>query len=139
LIQIAHIGFFLACIFASFSKNRLVWKTGLTAKDIVRVRMFDKISASAAGLLALSGLAMLFWFARPSSAYLENSLFWIKMALFIIASALVIWTKIDFKKALADDQPLWSPPSRVRAILAFDLMGLFVLAALGRWLAAGHF
>ncbi len=59
------------------------------------------------------------------------------MALFIAASALIVWTKVDFHKAAAEGAELLTPPMRVRAILAFDFAGLFVLAVIGRSLAVG--
>jgi uncharacterized membrane protein len=110
----------------------------MSAQDIVIARRFDKLSASMAGLLVVSGLSMILWLAKPSGLYFASSLFWLKMTLFVVASALVIWTKVDFKKAAAIGSD-WSPPTRVRVILGFDLIGLFALAAMGRWLAAGVF
>jgi uncharacterized membrane protein len=110
----------------------------MSAQDIVLARRFDKLSASMAGLLVVSGLSMILWLAQPSGLYLASSLFWLKMTLFMVASALVIWTKVDFRKAAARGGD-WAPSARVRAILGFDLFGLFVLAAMGRWLAAGVF
>jgi len=137
MIQIVHISFAFLCIFASFSKNRLLWKSSLRQGDIARVRMFDKLSAAMAGLLILSGLAMLFWFAKPTYIYTANPLFWLKMVLFVVASALIIWTKKDLRAAAASGVDRWIPPLRVRAILGFDFIGLFILVALGRTLATG--
>lgn len=137
MMQIAHISFAILCMFASFSKNVLIWRSKMTVNDLARIRIFDKLSASAAGLLSLSGLSMIFWLAKPSAYYLHNGFFLVKMALFVFASALVVWTKIDFRKAVANDTTLWVPPNRVRFIMAFDLVGLFVLAALGRGIATG--
>jgi uncharacterized membrane protein len=138
LIQWVHIAFAALCIFASLRKNLLVWQPTMSAQDIAIARRFDKLSASMAGLLVVSGLSMILWLAKPSGLYLASSLFWLKMTLFVIASALVIWTKVDFKNAAASGSD-WSPPARVRVILGFDLIGLFALAAMGRWLAAGVF
>ncbi len=137
MIQWLHFSFFILCLFASFSKNRLVWKAVLDRNDVLRVRRYDKLSATAAGLLTLSGLAMLFWLAKPTDLYLDNPFFWAKMFLFGTASALIIWTKVDFRHAdyLSRD---WVPSMRVRAILAFDFVGLLILAALGRWIAVGQ-
>jgi uncharacterized membrane protein len=136
VIQLAHIGIALLCAFASLSKNVLVWRGPLGPQQIVQIRLFDKVSATAAGLLVLTGIAMVVWLAKPSAYYLSSPIFWAKMGLFTVASALVVWTKVDFRAAAASGQA-WTPPARVRAILAFDFVGLFALMVLGRWIAVG--
>ena len=136
MIQLAHIGIALLCVFASLSKNVLVWRGPLGPPQIAQIRLFDKMSASAAGLLVVTGIAMVVWLAKPSVFYLSSPIFWSKMVLFLVASALIVWTKIDFRTAALSGQA-WTPPVRVRAILAFDFVGLFVLMALGRWIAVG--
>jgi uncharacterized membrane protein len=138
LIQIAHVCFFLLCLLASLGKNLIVWRSLITQSMLARLGILDKLTASVAGLLAVSGLVMVFWLAKPSAYYLASPVFWVKMALFVAASALVIWTKVDIKKAASAGID-WSPPLRVRAILAFDFFGLLLLAALGRWLASAGF
>jgi putative membrane protein len=136
LIQFAHFMFFFLCLAASLGKNMIVWRGPVNPAKLAQLRMLDKVTASAAGLLTLSGLAMLFWLAKPSEYYLTSPVFWVKMALFIAASALVIWTKVDFRRAAANGTD-WSPPLRIRAILTFDFLGLLILAFLGRSLAFG--
>jgi putative membrane protein len=137
MTHFAHVGFVVLCVFASLSKNVLLWRSQLTVAQLGWVRRFDKLSASAAGLLTLSGLSMVSGLAKPSSYYLQNPYFWAKMALFISASALVVWTKVDFKKAVAASVGLWVPPPRVRLIMTVDLFGLLMMAVLGRWIATG--
>jgi uncharacterized membrane protein len=136
VIQFTHFMFLFLCLAASLGKNVIVWQGPINPAKLAQLRMLDKVTASAAGLLTLSGLAMLFWLAKPSGYYLTSPVFWVKMALFIAASALVIWTKVDFRRAAANVTD-WSPPLRVRAILVFDFLGLLILAFLGRSLAFG--
>lgn len=80
---------------------------------------------------------MVFWLAKPSAFSLDSAWFWAKISLFTIASALIVWTKVDFRKAAADGGTDWIPPIRVKSILAFDFIGLIVLAMIGRSLAVG--
>jgi uncharacterized membrane protein len=98
-MQVARVSLVVLCMFASMSKNRLVWHGALDQTALARIRFHGMLSAATAGLLAISGLSMVFWLAKPRDYYLENPVFWAEMALFVMASGLIVWTKVDFRHA----------------------------------------
>jgi uncharacterized membrane protein len=119
-------------LWASLQKNRLLTPSAITTENLARVMRFDKLSSATAGVMMLSGLAMLMWFAKPTAYYLANEWFWLKMALFVLASSLVVLSKLELRKALSHSQgSAWTVTRKVRGILRFDLVGLWVLVALG--------
>jgi putative membrane protein len=119
-------------LWASLQKNRLLTPSTITTENLARVMRFDKLSSATAGVMMLSGLVMLMWFAKPTAYYLVNLWFWLKMALFVLASALVVLSKIELRKALAHSQgSAWTVTRKVRGILRFDFVGLWVLVVLG--------
>jgi len=107
----------------------------ISATQVARVRKFDKLSGAAAGIILLTGLAMLLWLAKPTSYYLSQPLFFFKISIFVIASGLIVLTKIAFKRALQAPETIWTAPRKVKIILTFDLIGLFAMATLGYLIA----
>jgi putative membrane protein len=135
LVKSIHMIALVALLWASFSKNVLLYADKLTTENAIKTGRFDKLSAASAGIMLLSGLTMLFWVAKPSAYYLALSAFWLKIAIFIVASALIIWTKTFVRQAKTQNP---SPiPKAVRWILRFDFVGLLVMAALGIVIAHG--
>ena len=112
----------------------LLAPTSLTGANAQRTARFDKLSAGAAGVMLLTGLAMALWLAKPVAYYAGNPAFWLKMAIFIVASSLIVWTKVFIKKAKS--QTLSTVPAAVRWVLRLDFAGILMMAALG--LAVAH-
>lgn len=133
-----HYAALIAILWASFMKNMLLTPREVSTETIRKVSRFDKLSGIAAALLLVSGLSMLYWFAKPTSYYLNSPLFQIKIAIFVIASVLIIFTKIYLKKSKAAEASVsHEVPAHVRFILRFDFVGLLALTSLGYLLARG--
>lgn len=124
-----------ALLWASFRKNTLLSAANLSTQNAIRTARFDKLSAASAGIMLLSGLAMLFWVAKPSAYYFALPAFWIKIAIFIVASALIVSTKTFIRQAKTQNS---SPiPKAVRWILRLDFLGLLAMASFGIIVAHG--
>lgn len=128
-----HILGFAGCITGSLAKNILLRRPDLTQGHLRILRWLDKLTASATGVLILTGLTLLFALAKPTRIFTDSPAFWLKMLLFVVISGLVIGTKRTLKRAT----PPWTAPRRTRLSLMADLAGLPVLAGLGLYLAYG--
>ena len=137
LAKTVHLLALLGLLWASFQKNRLLSPQILSQPELSRVRRFDKLSAATSGLMLLSGAAMLFWLAKPTAYYMSHPGFLAKMCLFLLASALIVWTKLSFRRGIASGDAQWLVPARVRWILRMDFVGLLVMGALGSMVARG--
>jgi uncharacterized membrane protein len=134
-VKALHMLALLALLWASLRKNMLLTPASLTAANALRTRRFDKISAASAGVMLLTGLSMALWFAKPFAYYAGHPSFWLKMAVFIVASSLIVWTKVFIRKATT--QPTSPVPAAVRWVLRIDFAGLLMMAALGFVIAHG--
>ncbi len=134
-VKALHMVALLALLWASLRKNILLSNPELTGNNALRTRRFDKLSAASAGIMLLTGLAMVLWLAKPAAYYLHHPAFWAKMAIFVAASALIVWTKVFICKATT--HAALPVPSAVKWILRGDFAGLLVMAALGFVIAHG--
>jgi putative membrane protein len=134
-VKALHMVALLALLWASLRKNMLLSGPHLTGNSALRTRRFDKLSAASAGVMLLTGGAMALWLAKPTAYYLQHPALWIKMAIFVVASGLIVWTKVFIRKAtIHDTLPV---PSAVRWILRGDFAGLLAMSALGFVIAHG--
>ncbi len=135
-LKMLHVLALFALLLSSFRKNLLLRPWQISNASAQALRRWDKLSAAAAGVALLTGLAMLFGYAKPTSYYTAQPMFWLKMALFFSASAWIIATKMFFRKAAAASQPA-AVPTHVRWALRYDFVGLVLMAAIGYALAHG--
>jgi putative membrane protein len=135
LVKTVHMIALIVLLWASFRKNILLSKQNLSNQNAIKTARFDKVSAASAGIMLLSGLAMLFWLAKPSAYYFALPAFWLKISIFVIASALIVWTKTFIRQAKSQD--VSTIPKTVRSILRLDFLGLLVMASLGILIAHG--
>jgi putative membrane protein len=79
----------------------------------------------------LSGVALLFGSAKGSAFYTSNGLFWLKLFVLLVASALIVRTKLFFRRREnAISTHGVEVPRFVPAILKFDLASLVVITGL---------
>jgi putative membrane protein len=134
-VKMVHMIALVVLVWASFRKNMLISAPNLTNTNAVKTARFDKLSAVSAGIMLLSGLTMLLWVAKPSAYYFALPAFWLKVTVFVLASALIVWTKTFIRHAKTQHS---SPiPNAVRWILRFDFLGLLAMTILGIIVAHG--
>lgn len=137
-VKFIHVLSLIFLIASSVTKNILVRKATVPSKSISRCRVADRVSGAAAGLMIVSGIGMLNLSPKGFSFYGGNALFWVKIALLVIASIFIIRTKIFFRSSLNLRQSgETNIPSSIRGILAFDLVSLLAMVTLGVLLAGG--
>ena len=82
VVKAIHLAAFAACVVAGFMKNSLLRPLAVSPRDLARVKVFDTLSASSAGVLILTGITMALWLAKPTTYYVHNPVFGLKLALF---------------------------------------------------------
>ncbi len=137
LVKLLHLLAWVMLVVSSIQKNRLISAQALDESAVLRLRRWDKVSGAMAGLMLLSGLGLLLWWAKPTSYYLNSEFFAVKMAFFTVGSLWIVLTKIWMRRALRLAQWPQIPPASVRRGLRFDLLCLSVMSLCGLWLAHG--
>jgi uncharacterized membrane protein len=138
IAKLIHLLSLLLLVGSSISKNVLVRKAAISASVIRKCRIADRVSGATAGLMIVSGMGMLYLSPKGYSFYGGNALFWLKIALLIVASVFIIRTKIFFRDpANAQGSGDVKVPSSIKGILAFALVSLFAMAALGALIVRG--
>lgn len=113
-------------------------QTPINGNSVHWARIADRASGAAAGLAVLSGLGLLWISGKGMGFYIANTLFWLKMTLLLVASALIVRTKLFFRKhAGAASSTNISTPHSIPIILKFDFVSLVLMACLGVVLARG--
>ena len=137
-VKCLHIMALLVLFSSSLTKNILVLQTPFNGQLARWARIADRASGAAAGVAVLSGLALVWLSSKGLDFYTSNGLFWLKMALLLLASGLIIRTKLFFRKHAGDPPKSTTPmPRGMPTILKFDLASLVVMACLGVVLASG--
>ena len=137
LVKLVHLLAWVMLVVSSIQKNRMISSQALDESAVLQLRRWDKVSGAMAGLMLLSGLGLLLWWAKPTSKYLKSEYFAVKMAFFTVGSLWIVLTKIWMHRALRLAQWPQIPPASVRRGLRFDLLCLSVMSLCGLWLAHG--
>ena len=118
-------------------------RAGLTATDVRRLRRFDAAYGALAGGVLVAGVARVTLGSKPEDFYLENPVFWLKLASFAAVGLLSITPTVRYRRwsrNLARD-PSATPHGReLRRTRGFVLaqLGLFpLIPALAATMARG--
>ena len=139
VVKFIHLLAWLLLFTSSIQKNRLISSKSLDESVVLRMRKWDKVSGAMSGVMLVSGIGMLIWWAKPTSHYLGSVWFAVKMGFFVVGSAWIVLTKIWMRRALRTSQWPQIPPASVRGGLRFDLVCLSVMTLCGFLLAHGSF
>jgi putative membrane protein len=131
-IKFLHLLALLFLFTASVIKNLLLIQAPIRSQTVLRCRTADRVSGAAAGVVVLTGVGLLYLSAKGSAFYTANTFFWVKIAVLVIASALIVRTKIFFREnAKRTDADAVEVPRSIVGILKFDLASLVLMAYLG--------
>jgi putative membrane protein len=137
-VKFLHLFALLFLFAASLIKNLLLRQQPVERQAVANCLAADRVSGAAAGLVVLSGIGLLYFSPKGMAFYTANSLFWLKIGLLIAASALIIHTKVYFRKAVRPiDAGSINVPRSVDTILKFDLASLVLMAYLGVLVVSG--
>lgn len=136
-VKFLHLVALLLLFCASLAKNLLLTARPLESVGIARCRTADRMSGVAAGFIVVSGAGLIYLSPKGMDFYTANSSLWIKIAILILASALIVRTKLFFRSAAHAPAKAVDVPSAIASILKFDLASLVVMTYLGVLVAYG--
>jgi len=139
ILKIAHLLAWVLLFTSSIQKNRLISNPELDESIVLKMRTWDKVSGAMSGVMLLSGLGMLLWWAKPTDYYIDSVWFAIKMAFFVVGSTWIVFSKVWMRRALREAQWPQSAPDMVKRGLRFDLICLSVMTLCGLLLVHGSF
>jgi putative membrane protein len=117
---------------------------GMDGTQANRVAVLDRSYGAAAGLLLMVGFLRVFYGAKGAAFYLENPLFWAKIAAFILIAALSILPTVRFFtwQHRARKEPGFRPAApdvrSVRRLIVAQAAVLLVIPLLAGLMARGY-
>jgi len=118
-----------ACLIYEF----IAYRKGLTLEEARRIQRVDIAFGISAGLLIAVGFLRVFYFEKGPNFYFHNSMFFIKMGLFLIVGLLSIYPTIRFIKwnsVLKENKVPEIPEDeykRIRLILWLEAIGILLI------------
>lgn len=138
-IKFLHLTSLLFLFSASLFKNIVLSQKTLAENELYWCRIADKVSGASAGLMVITGGTLIYISAKGVSFYFLNSLFWLKIGVLIIATLLILKTKIFFRKhGVANSKIAVQVPKLIQSIMRFDAISLLVMALCAVSLVNGY-
>jgi len=128
---------------AALAYEFVAYRRGLTVAEARRIQRVDLVYGISAGLLIVVGLLRVFFFEKGPNFYLNNHVFWMKMALFAIIGLLSIYPTIRYIKwnpMLKADQAPEIPQAEfrnVRRLLRLEMAGIVLILFAAPLMARG--
>ena len=94
-------------------------RPGLTEVDVARIRRFDAAYGACAGVVLVAGVTRVLLGAKPESFYVENPVFWLKMASFAAVGLLSVRPTLTYgrwAKGLAASPRVEPDEAAVRSV-----------------------
>jgi putative membrane protein len=122
--------------FVAFRKN-------LTVYEARRILQVDAAYGISAGILIVVGLLRVYFFEKGPAFYTNNTMYWVKMGLFILAGLISIYPTIRFLKwrpALKEDK---APEvtddefKRIRLLIHLELVCILLILLVAPLMARG--
>jgi len=130
-------------VFAVLVAEWAIVRPGMAAADVYRLGRVDAAYGAIAALVLAAGVSRVIWGAKPSDFYLENPVFWFKLAAFATVGILSIRPTIRYlrwRKALDGDAgglPAAAEVSSARRAIHLQLAVFTAIPALAALMARG--
>ena len=122
--------------FVAFRKN-------LTVHEAKRILHVDTAYGISAAIVIIAGLLRVFYFEKGSAFYLNNTMYWIKMGLFILAGLISIYPTVRFLKwrtnLKEDKAPEFSDDEykKIRLFVHLELVCILLILLVAPMMARG--
>jgi len=110
-----------------------LYRDEMTLATLVRLRRIDLGYLFAAIAIIVTGLARVFWFGKGVAFYIENPVFWIKLALFLAVGLLSVPPTLHYLRLSGQpmtDGPVRIPAAAYRRIRLFLVLQLAIFAVI---------
>jgi len=128
-----------ACIIYEF----IAYRKGLGVEEARRIQRVDLAYGISAGLLLLVGFLRVYYFEKGINYYSHNTMFHLKLGVFLIVGLLSIYPTIRFLKwnpALKENKAPEIPEAefkRIHLLLWLELVGLVIILVAAPAMARG--
>jgi putative membrane protein len=124
--------------------ERVLVRPGLSGAHLGILGKMDAAYGATAGLILVVGFSRVYWGAKGPAFYLENPVFWAKIAAFAVVGVLSIWPTVAIlkwrKQAKAD--PAFTPSAgevaKVRRVLILELLVFALIPVFAAAMARGY-
>ncbi|BAW97494.1 hypothetical protein NIES970_24460 [[Synechococcus] sp. NIES-970] len=82
--------------FAALFVEALFFKKDISLKEAKLVGIADGVYGLAASTILVTGILRVLYFGKGSAYYLNNTLFWVKIAIFIVVGLLSLYPTVTF-------------------------------------------
>jgi putative membrane protein len=126
------------------SVERVLVKPGLSGAALATLGRIDAAYGATAGLILVVGFCRVYWGAKGAAFYLENPMFWAKIAAFAVVGLLSIPPTIAIlkwrKQAKADPDfaPSAADVAKVRRLLSWELIIFALIPIFAAAMARGY-
>ena len=121
----------------------LAFRKNLTVYEARRILQVDSAYGISALILIIVGLLRVFFFEKGSAFYLNNTMYWVKMGLFILVGLLSIYPTVRFLKwrialkennapEITDDEY-----KKIRLFVHLELTGILLILIVAPMMARG--
>jgi putative membrane protein len=137
-----HVAVFLLLVVLSIELTMAMGE--MDARAVRRLAAVDNWYGYAAGAVVAVGVARVIWGAKDYQYYLGNSVFWLKMALFVTTALLSILPTLHYVswRNSAQVDPNYMPAqlelTRVRRVLSLELFLFLMIPIVAAALARGY-
>lgn len=112
-------------------------KPTINGEDARNLAKVDAVYGACAFLVFTFGLVLWLWVGKPAEFYTDNSLFQIKVALFVLIALLSIYPTLFFIKYRKSEAPEIAVPKPILTLLKIELFVLLVIPILAYLMARG--
>lgn len=119
----------VACVAYEF----IAYRRELSVAEARRIQSVDTWYGISAGAVMIAGLLRVFFFEKGANYYGANTIFWLKMGLFLIVGLVSIYPTIRFIRwspILKEGSPIEVPEAeyrRIRLFLWLEMIGLALI------------
>ncbi|MBV5257857.1 DUF2214 family protein [Synechococcus moorigangaii CMS01] len=82
--------------FSSLCVEALFFKKDISLKEAKLIGIADGVYGLAASTILITGILRVLYFGKGAAYYLDNSLFWVKIAIFIAVGLLSLYPTVTF-------------------------------------------
>lgn len=133
----------IGVIFAALAIEFFTLKEELNLKEAWRILWADSAYGLAAIVILTTGILRVLYFAKDTTYYLNNPVFWVKIILYLLVGLVSLYPTISFLKWIKSLMEKKAPEitinqyKRLKGIIIFELVGFSIIPLFASMMARG--
>lgn len=133
----------IGIIFAALAIEFFTLKEELNLKEAWRILWADSVYGIAAIIVLVTGILRVLYFAKDTAYYLNNPIFWVKIAVYLIVGTVSLYPTISFLKWIKSLMEKKVPEitinqyKRLKGVIIFELIGFSTIPLFASMMARG--